>query len=140
MTSKQLAILNGLVTYAAENVPGGLSPDEQEVARIVGAAALLSGFEAPSEEQPTRVLPPQGHLKVVFAGKTRDQHKLFLYQSLINDAFYIRYDGSGLWALDSDAQVEIWEEPDYTHHLRIRSRQWSGHAVGTRLDLIGGAQ
>lgn len=40
MTSKQLGILNGLVTFAAENVPGGLSEDEQEVAKIVGAAAL----------------------------------------------------------------------------------------------------
>lgn len=39
MTTKQLAILNSLVTYAAENVPGGLSEDEQEVAKIVGQAA-----------------------------------------------------------------------------------------------------
>lgn len=41
MTSKQLAILNSLVTYAAENVPGGLSEDEREVAKIVGVAALV---------------------------------------------------------------------------------------------------
>lgn len=40
MTTKQLLILNSLVTYAAENVPGGLSEDERQVARIVGAAAL----------------------------------------------------------------------------------------------------
>lgn len=36
MTSKRLAILNSLVTFAAENVPGGLSADEREVAQIVG--------------------------------------------------------------------------------------------------------
>lgn len=41
MTSKQLAILNALVTYAAENIPGGLGEDEREVAQIVGAAALM---------------------------------------------------------------------------------------------------
>lgn len=40
MNAKQLGILNALVTYAAENVPGGLSEDEQEVARIVGIATL----------------------------------------------------------------------------------------------------
>lgn len=37
MTSQQKAILNALVTFAAENVPGGLSDDEREVAQIVGA-------------------------------------------------------------------------------------------------------
>lgn len=36
MTTKQLAILNSLVTFAAENVPGGLSPEEMDVARLVG--------------------------------------------------------------------------------------------------------
>lgn len=41
MTSRQLAILNSLVTYAAENVPGGLNEEEREVAKIVGAAALI---------------------------------------------------------------------------------------------------
>lgn len=42
MTSQQLAILNSLVTYAAENVPGGLSEDESKVARIVGKWTLTS--------------------------------------------------------------------------------------------------
>jgi hypothetical protein len=41
VTSKQLSILNSLVTFAAENIPGGLSEDEREVARIVGAACLV---------------------------------------------------------------------------------------------------
>lgn len=40
MTTQQLAILNALVTYAAENVPGGLSEEEREVAQIVGGWAL----------------------------------------------------------------------------------------------------
>jgi hypothetical protein len=40
MTSQQLSILNALVTFAAENVPGGLSADEREVAQIVGRWAL----------------------------------------------------------------------------------------------------
>lgn len=40
MTPKQIAILNSLVTYAAEHVPGGLSEEEREVAQIVGQWAL----------------------------------------------------------------------------------------------------
>lgn len=40
MTTEQLSILNAMVTYAAENVPGGPSEDEQEVAQIVGGWAL----------------------------------------------------------------------------------------------------
>jgi hypothetical protein len=40
MDPKQLVILNSLVTFAAENVPGGLNEDEQEVARLVGQMLL----------------------------------------------------------------------------------------------------
>ena len=39
MTTKQLAILNSLVTFAAENIPGGMSEEEREVAQIVGGWA-----------------------------------------------------------------------------------------------------
>lgn len=38
-TPRQIAILNSLVTFAAEHIPGGLSDDEQEVARIIGLMA-----------------------------------------------------------------------------------------------------
>jgi hypothetical protein len=40
MTQQQLGILNALVTFAAENIPGGLSEDERVVARIVGGWAI----------------------------------------------------------------------------------------------------
>ena len=40
MTTRQLAVLNALVTYAAENIPGGLSAEEQEVAEITGRWVL----------------------------------------------------------------------------------------------------
>lgn len=40
MTYRELAILNSLVTYAAEHVSGGLTMEEQEVARIVGRWVL----------------------------------------------------------------------------------------------------
>lgn len=40
LTPEQLAILNALVTFAAEHIPGGLSVDERKVARIVGKWAL----------------------------------------------------------------------------------------------------
>lgn len=49
MDTKQLAILNSLVTFAAENVPGGLSPEETDIARLVGGWAR--GWIAPEEEQ-----------------------------------------------------------------------------------------
>lgn len=40
MTQQEIAILNSLVTFAAEHVPGGLSEDEREVAQVVGRWAL----------------------------------------------------------------------------------------------------
>lgn len=40
MTPYQIAILNSLVTFAAEHVPGGLGEDEREVAQIIGGWAL----------------------------------------------------------------------------------------------------
>jgi hypothetical protein len=41
LTRRQTSILNALVTFAAENVPGGLSEDEREVAQLVGDWALM---------------------------------------------------------------------------------------------------
>lgn len=40
MNAKQISILNSLVTYAAENVPGGLSDDEHVVVQTVAAWML----------------------------------------------------------------------------------------------------
>lgn len=40
MTKREIAILNSLVTFAAENIPGGLTVDERDVAHIVGRWAL----------------------------------------------------------------------------------------------------
>lgn len=40
LNSQQLSILNALVTFSAEHIPGGLSEDEREVAQIVGGWAL----------------------------------------------------------------------------------------------------
>jgi hypothetical protein len=40
MTAKQLSILNALVTYTIENVPGGPREEEKEVAEIVGNWAI----------------------------------------------------------------------------------------------------
>jgi hypothetical protein len=36
MNYREIAILNSLVTYAAENIPGGLKEREAEIAKIVG--------------------------------------------------------------------------------------------------------
>jgi hypothetical protein len=43
MTTQQLAVLNALVTYAVENIPGGPSPSELVVAKIVGRLTLDNG-------------------------------------------------------------------------------------------------
>lgn len=40
MTSRELSILNSLVTFAAENIPGGLSSEEHEVAFQVACWTL----------------------------------------------------------------------------------------------------
>lgn len=40
MNTRDIAILNSLVTYAAENIPGGLKSNEQRVAQAVGAWVL----------------------------------------------------------------------------------------------------
>lgn len=37
MNQRQLSILNALITFAAENVPGELTPEEGEVVQIVGS-------------------------------------------------------------------------------------------------------
>jgi hypothetical protein len=44
MTPHQLTVLNSLVTYAMENMPGNTSEEEREVAKIVGQWAL-QGFK-----------------------------------------------------------------------------------------------
>lgn len=48
MTPKQLAILNALVTFAAENIQDGLSDDEREVAQIVGDWVISRTSRTPS--------------------------------------------------------------------------------------------
>lgn len=141
MTSKQLVILNSLVTFAAENVPGGLSPEEREVARIVGAAALLSGFEVPEDvaEQPTEVLRKvdQVRYRAIFSGKDKDGKTLVVYKGIRDSSpFYIRYDGGGLWALAPGSEVHRWTNLDGKHHIRIDSPEWRGEASGSHMELI----
>lgn len=40
MTNREIQILNSLVTYAVENMPGGPDPIESEVAKAVGTWAM----------------------------------------------------------------------------------------------------
>lgn len=47
MTDRELTILNSLVTYAAENIPGGLTEDERDVTRVVGQWALNGVYVRP---------------------------------------------------------------------------------------------
>lgn len=64
MTTQQVAILNSLVTFAAEHIPGGLSAEEREVAQIVGEWATGDApLDLPMRDEPSlrrfrRLLPP----------------------------------------------------------------------------------
>lgn len=40
MNLREISTLNSLVTYAAENIPGGLNSTEEKVAKMVGAWVL----------------------------------------------------------------------------------------------------
>jgi hypothetical protein len=135
MTSQQLAILNSLVTYAAENVPGGLSPEEQEVARIVGAAALLGGMEAP--EKPKEVSAPDPHRwQVVFAGKSETDEKIVIYKDIRSGwILALRKDDGEVWALDPDSEVTRWNDA-FTTYVQVSSKVWTGKAFGTSADLL----
>lgn len=73
MNSQQLAILNSLVTYAAENIPGGLAEDEREVAKIVGAAALMGKVTA-TREYNYKVLNASYHHTVAEAANDVAEH------------------------------------------------------------------
>lgn len=54
MTPQQIAILNSLVTFAAENVPGGLSEEERKVAQIVGEWATDDApLDSPMRDEPS---------------------------------------------------------------------------------------
>lgn len=54
MDQAQLNVLNALVTFAAENIPGGLSEDEQEVAKIVGDWAVNGRLDDGEERSDSR--------------------------------------------------------------------------------------
>jgi len=64
MTQQQLAILNSLVTFAAEHIPGGLSEEERAVAQIVGGwATEHAPLNSPMHDEPAirrfeHFLPP----------------------------------------------------------------------------------
>lgn len=45
MTTKQLAVLNKLVAYAVEHIPGDIGEDELEVAKIISTAARIGAGE-----------------------------------------------------------------------------------------------
>jgi hypothetical protein len=127
LTSKQLAILNSLVTYAAEHIPGGLSEDEREVAQIVGGWTL-NGNTAIVEKT----------YRPVFVGKTEKDEKIVLYSYVgsINDV-HICVDDGELRAINLGAEIHWWSDSlTGTMHIQIVSAVWTGSASGTRYDLI----
>lgn len=134
MTSQQLAILNSLVTYAAENVPGGLSPEEQEVARIVGAAALLTRIE--DVQEPKAQIHNLFRYTPVFAGRTEGGEKVVIYKSEHNGwQLFLRRDDGEVHAVGPEWEVTRWEVDEKTH-VEITSPQWCGKAIGTKAELI----
>lgn len=74
MTNKDLSTLNSLVTFAAENIPGGLNSDEQAVARMVGiwcvdgipVVQLCPYCHSPAPGGPERILWLEKHVDSQF--------------------------------------------------------------------------
>lgn len=126
MTQQQIAILNSLVTYAAENIPGGLSEDEREVAKIAGDWAFRE------KELRVKYIP-------IFVGWTKDEEKkIVVYQNADNHSeFHIRRPDGMLWAMGEGATLETHFEPGENYfHMRVASHAWTGEAVGSRRALI----
>jgi hypothetical protein len=127
LTSKQLAILNSLVTFAAEHIPGGLSVDEQEVAQIVGGWALTGD----------RTVVAKAY-RPVFSGRTEEDEKVVLYRRVgsMSDV-YICVDDGELLAINPGGEVTWWSDSTTGKmHIQITSSVWTGTATGTRHDLI----
>lgn len=96
MTHKQHAILNSLVTFAAENVPGGLSQEEQEVAKIVGWAF--------TSEMSTELIP---------------QHQTHVYKIVNASTGRTMADVANQWAVRGWRVVSVVSDtrPGFAHSL-----------------------
>lgn len=173
MNRQQLSILNSLVTFAAEHIPGGLSEKEQEVAQIVGEWALkgravdprvMRMFEKASEmtymdddgkalklidELQTEMeqgREPFSRIKYtpVFVGFTRNEENLVIYKNVDNESeLHIRLSkprkGSlgPLQALGPDGEIQTQFDTIHDQFtILVRSPQFTGEAVGQRLDLL----
>lgn len=131
MTSEQLGILNALVTYAAEHIPGGLSVDEREVAKIVGGWALNGRV--------TETIDNRIWAQPVFTGTVDDSgEKLVVYRDVQQGhLFHIRLGNGPIQTLSESAQVGYWYDRDQDAvEMKISSPQWTGNARGRRSALL----
>lgn len=87
-TPRDFAILNALVTFAAENIPGGLTEEERRVAQAVGRIAAR---EAPLEN--VRPLTYNATKAIPAKELERGQEFMFLnnkYTVVLKDEGHIR--------------------------------------------------
>jgi hypothetical protein len=132
MTPKQLAILNSLVTFAAEHIPGGLSVDERPVAKIVANWAL----EGKISEEP---IASRVWATPVFVGKNLiTDEKIVIYREIDDThTFHIRLPDGSIQQLSPGPYIKSWTDPlSGYYHVQIESPEWSGQAVGTRNDIL----
>lgn len=77
----------------------------------------------------------------IFSGTSDDGAKIVIYRAkgLLNDQLVIKEGDGELWALSPGAKLTTWTASDGMKteiHVRIVSEEWTGHAVGTRKDLV----
>lgn len=130
MNTQQISILNSLVTFAAENVPGGLSEEEQEVAKMVGSWVL-------EPDKTTRI-----RYRPIFVGKTKDDEKIVVYMNVDNyRELHIKRPDGQLWALGPGSEVNWMHEPyrgfsTNIVHIQLKSEAWTGEALGDPVLLV----
>jgi len=126
MTSEQLAILNSLVTYAAENIPGGLSVDEREVAKIVGRWALNGKMDG------------QKIFRPVFAGHTDEGKKVILYiREGSRGEYHIQRPDGEFMPLTPGYDLTSWRDPFADSvSIILKSEEWCGTATGFKRDIV----
>lgn len=127
MEARDLSILNALVTFAAENIPGGLGADEQRVAKMVGEWAL--------DPEPIS----QIRYRPIFSGHDEEARKVVFYQNVTNpNEIHVKKPNGDLWALSPGAHI-TWQHnkvDDDKVYVEVVSPEWTGAAVGTRAELL----
>lgn len=73
----------------------------------------------------------------VFAGKTKDGERIFLYRDNRLNGLHLKRGDGPLQALGPNSSFEHYVDRVYESiHLKIRSPQWIGEVIATRWDMV----